>query len=130
MRIMALADDLERIAGAAQQHGDHVTGVLAAELLDGSRAYLCSYASGAWLALDDDAHPVTDRRKVHEAASLAALCEVAEELAGIEASAPRLATNDYLDSVGAAVGPAIEQALPAVQELAAQVVARHAVPLT
>ena len=35
-----------------------------------------------WLALDDAAQPVSDARLVREAASLAALCEVAEESAG------------------------------------------------
>ena len=129
MGIMALAEDLTRIAAAARMDGDAVTGVLAAELLDGSRVYLCSCASGAWLALDVDGQPVRSRTAVHEAASLAALCEVADELAGIDASEPRLATTEYLDRVGAAAGPAIEQALPSVQALAAQVVARHATPL-
>ena len=130
MGIMALADDLERIAASAQRDGDRVTGVLAAELLDGTLVYLCSYASGAWLALGRDERPVADERTVHEAASLAALCEVADELAGAGADAPRLATTSYLDRVGAGVGPGIEQALPSVQELAAQVVARHLTPLT
>lgn len=130
MGIMAFADDLQRIAAAARTGDDPVTGVLAAELLDGARVYLCSYASGAWIALGDDAKPVESRRAVHEAASLAALCEVADDLAGVEGSEPRLATTEYLDRVGAAVGSGIEQALPSVEALAAQVVARHATPLT
>lgn len=129
MGIMAFGDDLDRIAAAAQRDGDRVTGVLAAELLDGSRVYLCSYESGAWLALGDDAHPIGDRRAVHEAASLAALCEVADDLAGIDTGAPRLATVEHLDRVGAAVGAGLEQAFPAVEELASQVVARHLTPL-
>jgi hypothetical protein len=129
MGIMALADDLARIAAAAQREGDGMTGILAAELLDGSRVYLCSYESGAWLALGDDALPVGDRRAVQEAASLSALCEIAEELAGIEASEPRVATAEYLDRIGAGVGAGLEQALPSVQELAAQVIARHVTSL-
>jgi len=40
---MALAADLERIAAAAP--GKNVTGVLAAELLDGGRVYLVAYES-------------------------------------------------------------------------------------
>ena len=57
---------------------------------------------------------------------------------------PRLATNAYLDALGAAsrrleqalgdergspFAVALQQALPAVEELAAQVVARHLIPL-
>jgi len=169
---MALADDLERIAAAAAAPDDRVTGVLAAELLDSGRVYLCSFESGAWLALGDDARPVTSRARVHAAASLAALCEVAEESAGggalpelrrrlrelgledADAAAaalettlrepPRVATNAYLDALGSAArrleqalgdergspfANALQQALPAVEELAAHLVERHRVPL-
>jgi hypothetical protein len=169
---MALADDLERIATAAATPDDRVTGVLAAELPGGTRVYLCAYESGAWLALDDDARPVASRKAVHDAATVAALCEVAEESAGgghlaelrgrlrelgleeAEAAAaeleaavlepPRLATNAYLDALGAAsrrleralgdergspFATAIEQAMAAVGELVAQVEARHRTPL-
>jgi len=165
---MALVDDLERIAAAAAVPDDRVAGVLAAELLDGVRVYLCAYESGAWVALGDDGLATSSRERVHAAASLAALCEVAEESAGggdlpelrlrlrelglTEADAaaaeleaailppPRLATNAYLDALGAAsrrleqtlgdeggspFANALQQALPAVEELAAQVVARH-----
>ena len=51
----------------------------------GRRVYLCAFESAeghSWLALGDDAQPLTERRLVREAASLAALCEVAEESAG------------------------------------------------
>jgi hypothetical protein len=180
MRIMALADDLERIAGGAAAPGERVTGVLAAELLDGTRVYLCAYESGVWLALDDAGTPLTSKRVVHDAVTLAALCEVAEETAGggdlddlrarleelrvteapagIEAAQeaadalaatirpqPRLATTEYLDALGAAsrrleqalgdeagspFAQALEHALPAVEELAAQVIARHTTALT
>lgn len=169
---MALVDDLERIAAAAEAPNERVTGVLAAELLDGVRVYLCAYESGAWLALGHDGHPVGSRERVHAAASLAALCEVAEESAGggdlpelrrrlreldlmdadaaaaeLEAAIlppPRIATNAYVDALGAAsrrleqalgdeggspFAVALQQALPAIEELAAQVVARSTVPL-
>ncbi len=86
---MALSDDLERIAVAAASFaapGERVTGILAAEPLGAGRVYLCAYESGdgghTWLALDDLGAPVESRRLVHDAASLAALCEVAEETAG------------------------------------------------
>jgi hypothetical protein len=78
---MALVEELERIAkrsGAAA--------VLAAEATPGSRLYLCAFeeADGGrtWLALDADGVPVADRRRVREAVSIVALCELAEETAG------------------------------------------------
>ena len=48
-------------------------------------------------------------------------------------SEPRLATNEYLDEIGArlegGLAGAVEQSLPAVEALAEQVVARHKTPL-
>jgi hypothetical protein len=84
---VTVTDDVARIAGAAAGFaapGEEVAGVLVAETL-GRRVYLCVFASDAgraWLALDDNGEPLTDARLVREAASLAALCEVAEESAG------------------------------------------------
>lgn len=84
---MTVAEEVGRIASAAAafaEPGEELSGVLVAETL-GRRVYLCAYESSegrAWLALGDDAQPLTDRRLVREAASLAALCEVAEESAG------------------------------------------------
>src|SRR5204863_384382 len=51
----------------------------------GERTYLCSYSVGSgrtWVALDEGGGPVTSRKRVREAVSIAALCEVAEESAG------------------------------------------------
>jgi hypothetical protein len=84
---MAVADDVARIAAAAGVFvgpGEEVGGVLVAETL-GRHVYLCAFESAGgrtWLALGDDGEPLTERRLVREAASLAALCEVAEESAG------------------------------------------------
>ncbi len=84
---MTVAEDVERIASAAAalaDAGEELAGVLVAETL-GRRVYLCAFESPegrAWLALGDDEKPLTERRLVTEAASLAALCEVAEESAG------------------------------------------------
>jgi hypothetical protein len=84
---MAVVEDVVRIAGAAAAFagpGEELAGVLVAETL-GRRVYLCAFESAegrAWLALDGDAQPLSERRLVREAASLAALCEVAEESAG------------------------------------------------
>jgi hypothetical protein len=85
---VGLNEDLERIAEAAAAFaadGEQVSAVLAAEPPEGGRVYLCAYAAGdglTWLALDDRGEPVTDREQVRAAASLVALCEVAEESAG------------------------------------------------
>ena len=85
---MSLSDELERIAAAAQEHaapGEQLSGILAAEPREGQRIYLCAFDAGegrAWLALDAAARPVADRRTVRDAASIAALCELAEETAG------------------------------------------------
>lgn len=84
---MTVVEDVARIAGAAEgftEPGEELSGVLVAETL-GRRVYLCAFESAeghAWLALGADAQPLTERRLVREAASLAALCEVAEESAG------------------------------------------------
>ena len=183
---MALSDDLERIAVAAGSFaapGERVTGILAAEPLGAGCVYLCAYESEsggyAWLALDDLGAPVESRRLVHDAASLAALCEVADETAGggdvaeLRASLadlrereapigieeaeqaaleleqvlqpePRLATTAYLDALGVAsrrleralgeeagspFAAALQQSLPAVEELAAEVERQYKGPV-
>ena len=85
---MALGDELERIAAAAAEAatpGERVAGVLAVEPPDGRRVFLCVFESSdgrTWLVLDEEARPVESRSLVREAASLAALCEIAEETAG------------------------------------------------
>ena len=85
---VALADDLERIATVAERFAsptERLAGILVAEPTGVGRTYLCAYeseAGHAWLALDDSGRPVADRRAVHEAASLAGLCELAEENVG------------------------------------------------
>jgi hypothetical protein len=84
---MTVAEEVGRIASAAAAFadpGEDLAGVLVTETL-GRRVYLCAFESAegrAWLALGDEAEPLTDGRLVREAASVAALCEVAEESAG------------------------------------------------
>lgn len=85
---MTLEDELERIARAAARYangGERLTGILPAEPHGGERVYLCAFERGeerTWLALDAVGRPLADRRLVREAASIAALCELAEEVAG------------------------------------------------
>jgi hypothetical protein len=183
---MTLSDDLERIAEAAAAFAapaESIVGILAAEPLGAGRVYLCAYASDGgehrWLGLDEAGAPVASREAVRQAASLAALCEVAEESAGggdlaelrsrlaelrereapegieeaehaaaelaeVLQGKPRLATTDYLDRLGAAsrrleqalgdatgspFAAAMQQAVPAVEELAADVERRYKGPL-
>jgi hypothetical protein len=85
---VALTDDLDRIAAAAAAHaepGEELAGILAAEPGGGSRSYLCAFdgeAGRTWLLLDDDGEPVTRRERVRDAASIVAVCEIAEDTAG------------------------------------------------
>lgn len=86
---MSLEDELERAAAVAAQHGEageEVAGVITAEPGDGERIYLCAFGDGegrrTWLALDAQGEPVSSKRLVRDAASIAALCELAEEIAG------------------------------------------------
>jgi hypothetical protein len=181
---VALSDDVGRIAAAAAGYaavGEELAGVLAVDVL-GARIYLWAFGSAhgtSWIALDGDAQPVSDARLVREAASLAALCEVAEESAGggdlpelrarlaeireteapegieeAEAAAsaladviqpePRLASGAYLDAIGNAArrleealgdgggspfAAAMQSAVGAVEELAADVEANYKLPL-
>ncbi|HEU5244794.1 MAG TPA: hypothetical protein VFU33_10370 [Gaiellaceae bacterium] len=84
---MSVVQEVGQIASAAAafaEPGESLAGVLVTETL-GTRVYLCVFESAegrSWLALGADAAPLTERRLVREAASLAALCEVAEESAG------------------------------------------------
>lgn len=85
---MTLSQDLRRIAEAAVTHaGEHeeVSAVIPTEPAGGRRVYLVAYTAGeqkTWLALDADGLPVTDRRVLRDAVSIAAMCELAEETAG------------------------------------------------
>ncbi len=77
----------------------------------------------SWLAFDDRGAPLTSRTLIRDAASIAALVEIAEENAAVPTGdEPRLASPAYLDSLGAAavngdVAGALQSALPAIEEL-------------
>ncbi|MEX2211744.1 MAG: hypothetical protein WD689_08290 [Gaiellaceae bacterium] len=85
---MELRDELERVAAVAAGFaapGEQVAGILAAEPGSGLRIYLCAYESGdgrSWLALDEQGGLVDSRGLVRDAASIAAMCELAAETAG------------------------------------------------
>ena len=131
---MALSEDVSRIAGVAAQHrspGQQVVAVLTVETASGERVYLAAFEDGdggrEWLAFDHDGMPVTSRERVREAASIAALVEVAEDAAEHVEEGPRVASLPYLDSIGGDAG--IAGALPAVEELTRDVEQNYKVEL-
>ena len=126
---MSLSEDVGRIAEAAARYvapGEELAAVLPVEPASGERVYLCAFAqpdgTQSWLALDDRGSPVTNRSLIRDAASIAALVEIAEESAAVPAGGePRLASPAYLDSLGAAangeLAGELQSALPAIDEL-------------
>ncbi len=114
--------------------------MLPIEPVGGERLYLCAFEGPAglhtWLALDENGDPVTDRRRIRDAASIAALVEVAEESAVVSLDGePRVASAAYLDSLGATaqtgeVVGALHAALPAVEELTRDVELHYRMELT
>src|SRR6266508_696064 len=84
---MRLAEELERIAGAAKAFagpGERVAAIIPAEP-DRARVYLCAFESSEhrmWLAFDGSGAALADRPLIRDAVSIAALCELAEETAG------------------------------------------------
>ena len=132
---MALSEDVSRIASVAARYrapGQQVVAVLAVESAAGDRVYLAAFSDPEgrqeWLALDDDGVPVTSRARVREAASIAALVEVAEEAAERVTEGPRLASLPYLDSIGG--DSSIAAAIPAVDELTRDVEQHYKLELT
>lgn len=119
---MELDRDLRRIAEAAGTFaldGEEVTGIVPTEPASGVRLYVCSYehdGSRSWLVFDATGVPVGDRALVNDAVSIAAVCEVAEEAAGVEPDEARVATPRLLDELGEAAGPEVAAALAATNE--------------
>ena len=114
---MKLDHDLRRIAeaaGALAGEGEDVSGIVPTEPASGIRLYVCAYGNGeetSWLVLDATGVVVEDRALVHDAVSIAALCEVAEEAAGIDPIAPRVASPALLDELGARGGTELAAAI-------------------
>ena len=137
---MQLDRDLRRIAEAAGRHaaeGEEVSGIVPAEPASGIRLYVCAYGGGeetTWLVLDATGVPVGDRALVQEAVSIAALCEVAEDAAGIEPDAPRVASPALLaelgEQAGTEVAAAVKGAVEAVEELERDVERGYKLPLS
>jgi hypothetical protein len=131
---VALDDDVRRAAAAARglaASGEVVEGVLATEPKLGDRIYLVAFAADgadrSWVAVDGEGEPITSRDRVREAVSIAAICEVAEEVVPEQLldAPPRLATPQYLDSLGAlqaeGLAGVLQSAVGAVEELAQDV---------
>jgi hypothetical protein len=140
---VALSDDVHRIAERAAAHaapGEEVAAVLPVELATGERLYLCAFTAPgggqSWLALDHDGAVVTSRKHVRDAASIAALVEVAEESVDLPPTEePRVASLAYLDSLGAQpangnIAGAIHGAVPVVDELAKDIEGNYKLELT
>jgi hypothetical protein len=135
---VALDDDVRRAAAAAgglAAAGEVVEAVLPTEPKPGERVYLVAFAhegiaGRSWVAVDAEGAPITSRDRVREAVSIAAICEVAEEVVPEEllGNPPRLASPQYLDSLGAmqadGLAGVLQSAVGAVEELA-QDVADH-----
>jgi hypothetical protein len=85
---MALADEIDGVATRAGEHaepGEEVAGIIAAEPSPGERVYLCAFERNgdrSWLAFDGDGAPIAERARIRDAASMAAMCELAAEAAG------------------------------------------------
>jgi hypothetical protein len=138
--LVGLDEDLRRIAGAAAVHaadGEDVAGIVPAEPGSGIRLYVCAYGNEeatTWLVLDATGVPVQDRTLVHDAVSIAALCEVAEEAAGVEPDEARVASPALLDELGGNAGPelgaAVQGAGDTIEELMRDVERGYKRPLS
>ena len=94
--------------------GEDLVGIVPAEPATGLRLYVCAYGredEATWLVLYASGVPVEKRALVREAVSIAALCEVAEEAAGVEPDAPRVASPAYLDELGSGAGAEVAGAV-------------------
>lgn len=137
---MQLERDLRRIAEAAVVHAaedEEVAGIVPAEPAGGLRLYVCAYGAAeatTWLVFDATGRPVEERALVHEAVSIAVLCEVAEEAAGVEPAEPRIASPSRLDELGAGapveVAAAVKGATGTIEELVRDVERGYKRPLS
>ena len=84
--------------------------------------------------LDATGVPVSDRALIRDAVSIAALCELAEDAAGVEPDSARVASPALLDDLGADAGPNVAEAVKAaagtVEELVRDVERGYKLPLS
>lgn len=137
---MSLSDELDATAAAAGGHtgeDEELAAVIPSEPAEGRRIYLCAFTNGearSWLALDGTGRPVTDRSLLLEAVSIAALCELADDVAEPLEEAPRVATPAYLErhaaaGHGSAFIEAMKQGATAVEGLTLEVEGAYKVEL-
>lgn len=86
---MVLQDELANVAEVARafaEGDEELAAVIAAEPAADRRVYLCAYGGRGeekrWLAFDSEARPIETRAQLRDAVSIAAMCELAEEVAG------------------------------------------------
>ena len=139
---MGVDQELRLIAEAAVtycQEGEELVGIVPSEPAAGVRLYVCAYRDGletSWLVLNSDGSPVEDRSLVRDAVSIAALYELAEDVAGAaDVPGTHVATPAQLDALGAAAKDqasfleAMKQATGTVEELVRDVERGYKVPL-
>ena len=121
---MSLAAEVERVARLAAAHAGPdatVSGVVPTEPRPGAPVYVCSFdgadGSRGWLAVRDDGSAVADRLELRAAVSIAALCELAEDVAG---GGELDALIERLEEIGRTESPpGIENAAAAARDLLA-----------
>lgn len=139
---MELDRELRRIAEAAVTHcreSEELAGIIPAEPGRGVRVYVCAYRNGAetsWLVFDATGAVVDDRSLVRDAVSIAALHELAQEVAGVEdGGEAQVATPSQLDWLAASSDDrasfieAMKQATGTIDELVRDVERGYKLPL-
>ena len=126
---MSLSEDVGRIAEAAARYaapGEELAAVCPSSLRQAS-ASISAHSRQAdghqsWLALDDRGSPLTNRTLIRDAASIAALVEIAEESARSCRCPSRGSHRLSISTLSARrphgdVAGALQSALPAIDEL-------------
>jgi hypothetical protein len=138
---MASEDQLLAAAVAAKPFaaaGEEVVGVLVADPFDRGLVYLCALGPPAeddefdedevpelgWIAIDGDGLALADSRRVHQAATLVALCETAEEAALVPDAAEIAEAAERALALAGNERPDLSAALEAVR-VAALAAAAH-----